>query len=135
MSSTPLVASHIQFPVKKTHSLLRHSSTEIGEISDYELKRVFHWNSPIRDFISINWKMLSCNLSNAKKLKQKPSPQYTSEMIYQNLEAIIKQMLRVWAKESVAIRSVSGIKSGKNIDKLRKYDSIQTMASVQLITL
>lgn len=52
-------------------------------------------------------------LNGNKKFKQKHGPPYTSEMLYQNLEAIIKQMLRVWAKENVAIRSISGIKSGK----------------------
>lgn len=58
-------------------------------------------------------------LNGNKKFKQKHSPAYTSEMLYQNLESIIKQMLRVWAKENVAIRSISGIKSGKHLAKYK----------------
>lgn len=51
-------------------------------------------------------------LKGNKKLKA--NPQYTSEMLYRHLELILKQMLRVWATETIAVRKISGLKSGNH---------------------
>lgn len=47
-----------------------------------------------------------------KVLKQNSTIEYTSEMIFANLEAIIRQMLLVWVKESLALSTISGKKCG-----------------------
>lgn len=49
--------------------------------------------------------------------KSKLNPQYSKEMLYRRLEIILKQMLIVWAKQSVAIRNISGMKSGNHSKK------------------
>lgn len=55
---------------------------------------------------------LKSNSQHAKDLKC--NLQNQNETLYQPLEAILKQMLRVWAKENVAIRNISGKKSGNH---------------------
>lgn len=57
--------------------------------------------------------MLKCN----SKSKPKPNSLNSKELLYQHLETIIKQMLRVWAKQSIAIQNISGKKSGKIIKR------------------
>lgn len=52
------------------------------------------------------------NSQHAKELKC--NSQNKQETVYQPLEAILKQMLRVWAQENVAIRNISGKKSGNH---------------------
>lgn len=51
------------------------------------------------------------NRNNNKTIKTK-TVQYTNEMLYRHLEAILKQMLLVWTKECIAIYKISGKKSG-----------------------
>lgn len=56
------------------------------------------------------------------KFKQKPKtkPLNDIELLYYRLEEILKQMLIVWAKESVAVRTISGTKSGTLRRKKKK---------------
>lgn len=61
---------------------------------------------------------LKSNSQHAKELKF--NLQNESETIYRPLETILKQMLRVWAKENVAIRNISGKKSGNHLEKYYK---------------
>lgn len=55
-------------------------------------------------------------LNHSHKEEVKCISENKSETIYQPLEAILKQMLRVWGKENMAIRNtnISGKKSGNN---------------------
>lgn len=61
-------------------------------------------------------------LNKNKILKSNPI-QYTTEMIFANLEAIIRQMLLVWAKESIALNKISGKKCGNYIEMHVKTDA------------
>lgn len=63
---------------------------------------------------------LKSNSQHAKELKF--NLQNEDDTIYRPLEAILKQMLRVWAKENVAIRNISGKKSGNHSEKYYKLE-------------
>lgn len=47
------------------------------------------------------------------KSKPKSNSLNSKEMLYYDLETILKQMLIVWAKQSIALQNISGKKSGK----------------------
>lgn len=58
--------------------------------------------------------MLKCN----QKLKNHLKSLHTNsgnELLYHQLDVIVKQMLKVWAKQCIALRNISGRKCGKKL--------------------
>lgn len=56
--------------------------------------------------------MLKCNQKLKNHLKSL-NANSSNELLYHQLDVILKQMLKIWAKQCVALRNISGRKCGK----------------------
>lgn len=56
--------------------------------------------------------MLKCNQKLKNHLKSL-NTNSSNELLYHQLDVILKQMLKIWAKQCIALRNISGRNCGK----------------------